>query len=38
MHRRDLFDRMLIAQSLEEKLPVVTSDIVFEQYGIDVIW
>ncbi len=38
MHHRDPFDRMLIAQSLEEKLPVITADRVFERYQVDVIW
>jgi PIN domain nuclease of toxin-antitoxin system len=38
MHHRDPFDRMLIAQSLEEELPLVTSDLVFERYDVDVIW
>ncbi len=37
-HHRDPFDRMLIAQSLEEKLPVITSDVIFDRYGVDVIW
>jgi PIN domain nuclease of toxin-antitoxin system len=38
MHHRDPFDRMLIAQSLEEKLPVITADRVFERYPVEVIW
>jgi len=38
MHHRDPFDRMLIAQSLQEKLPLVTADPVFEKYPIRVIW
>jgi len=38
MHHNDPFDRILIAQSLEEKLPLVTSDRVFRQYDIDVVW
>ena len=38
MHHNDPFDRMLIAQSLEEKLPLVTSDRVFADYPIEVIW
>ena len=37
-HHRDPFDRMLIAQSLEEKLPLVSSDTVFERYGVQLIW
>jgi len=35
---RDPFDRMLIAQSQAEDLPLVTIDPVFGQYGIRVIW
>jgi len=38
MHHRDPFDRMLIAQSMEEKLPLVTADRVFEKYPIRIIW
>jgi PIN domain nuclease of toxin-antitoxin system len=37
-HHRDPFDRMLVAQSLEEKLPLVTADQVFERYSVEVIW
>jgi PIN domain nuclease of toxin-antitoxin system len=38
LHHRDPFDRILIAQSLEEKLPIVTSDPLFVRYPVDVIW
>jgi PIN domain nuclease of toxin-antitoxin system len=38
LHHRDPFDRILIAQSLEENLPIVTSDPWFARYPIDVIW
>jgi len=37
-HHRDPFDRMLIAQSLEEHLPLVTSDRVFARYPVELIW
>jgi len=37
-HHTDPFDRILIAQSIEEGCPVVTSDSVFEQYPVKVIW
>ncbi len=37
-HHRDPFDRLLIAQALEEKLPVVTADPVFRKYGVKRIW
>lgn len=38
LHHRDPFDRILIAQSLEEKLPLVTADPLFDRYNLDVIW
>ena len=37
-HHGDPFDRMLVAQALEEKIPVVTADPVFRKYGIKRIW
>ena len=37
-HHRDPFDRLLVAQALEEDLRVVSRDEVFEQYGIQRIW
>ena len=38
MHHNDPFDRMLIAQSLEEHIPVVTSDRIFARYPVELIW
>jgi PIN domain nuclease of toxin-antitoxin system len=38
LHHRDPFDRILIAQSLEEGWPIITSDPVFKRYPIRVIW
>jgi PIN domain nuclease of toxin-antitoxin system len=38
LHHRDPFDRMLIAQSLEEGWPIITADPVFRDYPIRVIW
>ncbi len=38
MHHRDPFDRIMIAQSLEEDLPLISSDLVFEKYAVRVIW
>ena len=38
LHHRDPFDRILIAQSLEEKLPLVSADPHFEKYPIQLIW
>jgi len=37
-HHGDPFDRMLIAQVLEERLTLVTHDRRFEPYGVDVLW
>jgi len=37
-HHRDPFDRMLIAQSVVERLTIVTHDRRFEPYGAPVIW
>ena len=37
-HHRDPFDRILIAQSLEESLPLVTADRMFERYPVELIW
>jgi len=38
LHHRDPFDRLLAAQALVEKLPMVTADSVFRQYGVKTIW
>ncbi len=38
LHHRDPFDRLLIAQSLVENIPVITSDAAFDQYAIQRIW
>jgi len=38
VHHRDPFDRIMIAQSLEEKLPLITADLVFERYPVELIW
>ena len=38
LHHRDPFDRILIAQSLQERLPVITSDPLFRNYPVEVIW
>ncbi|MFZ0418334.1 MAG: type II toxin-antitoxin system VapC family toxin [Candidatus Sulfotelmatobacter sp.] len=38
LHHRDPFDRILIAQSLQEGWPIITSDLEFKKYPIRVIW
>jgi PIN domain nuclease of toxin-antitoxin system len=35
---RDPFDRILVAQSIVEKLPLVTKDARLAKYGIRTIW
>jgi PIN domain nuclease of toxin-antitoxin system len=37
-HHRDPFDRLIIAQSLAEQLPVVSVDVQFDAYGIKRVW
>jgi PIN domain nuclease of toxin-antitoxin system len=37
-HHRDPFDRLIIAQALSEKIAVVSSDLIFDQYGVGRIW
>jgi PIN domain nuclease of toxin-antitoxin system len=37
-HHRDPFDRMIIAQSLTENLPVLSNDEAFDAYGVKRIW
>lgn len=37
LHHRDPFDRLLIAQSIEEGWPIITADPWFERYPVDVI-
>jgi PIN domain nuclease of toxin-antitoxin system len=37
-HRRDPFDRMLVAQAQEEKLAIVSRDSIFDSYGVKRFW
>jgi PIN domain nuclease of toxin-antitoxin system len=37
LHHRDPFDRMLVAHALSDDLTVITSDPLFEKYGVRVI-
>ena len=37
-HHRDPFDRLLVAQALEEELAIVTVDPVFTRYGVKRVW
>jgi len=38
LHHRDPFDRILIAQSMAESIPLVTSDPQLKKYSVEVIW
>jgi len=35
---RDPFDRIIIAQSIAENMPVISSDNVFKQYPVNCVW
>jgi PIN domain nuclease of toxin-antitoxin system len=37
-HHRDPFDRLLIAQALEEKLSIVSTDEQFDAYSVQRVW
>ncbi len=37
LHHRDPFDRLLIAQSMTEELPLISADHIFSQYPITLI-
>jgi len=37
-HHRDPFDRLLVAQALEEELPILSADRVFDRYATKRVW
>jgi len=37
-HHRDPFDRMLVAQAIVEKVPIISADAQLDAYGIERIW
>lgn len=37
-HHKDPFDRLLVAQTMVEHLPMVSADPVFDQYGVQTLW
>jgi PIN domain nuclease of toxin-antitoxin system len=37
-HHRDPFDRLIIAQAIAERVPVVSSDGAFRDYPVQVVW
>jgi PIN domain nuclease of toxin-antitoxin system len=38
LHHRDPFDRLLIAQAVEENMKLVSKDKIFSQYPVSVLW
>jgi PIN domain nuclease of toxin-antitoxin system len=38
LHHRDPFDRMLIAQSLVDGIPILSADPMFDLYGVERNW
>ncbi|WP_330202836.1 type II toxin-antitoxin system VapC family toxin [Cyanobacterium sp. Dongsha4] len=38
LHHKDPFDRILIAQAIIEKIPILTIDSIFHNYSINTIW
>jgi PIN domain nuclease of toxin-antitoxin system len=38
LHHRDPFDRMIVAQSLVENLPILSDDGVLDAYGVKRVW
>ncbi|MFO7885046.1 MAG: type II toxin-antitoxin system VapC family toxin [Desulfobacteraceae bacterium] len=38
LHHRDPFDRLIIAQSIIEQLPIIGCDKMFKFYDTDIIW
>lgn len=38
LHHRDPFDRVLLAQSLEEDMPIVTADPLLARYSATLVW
>lgn len=37
-HHRDPFDRLLVAQALDDELTVVSADPIFQKYGVKRMW
>jgi PIN domain nuclease of toxin-antitoxin system len=38
LHHRDPFDRLLIAQSIVEQIPILSADSAFDAYPINRLW
>lgn len=37
-HHKDPFDRLLVAQALSERVPLISSDVQLDAYGVTRIW
>jgi len=37
-HHRDPFDRLLIAQALEEDISILSNDVLFDKYDVERLW
>ena len=37
-HHRDPFDRLLVAQAVVERMPIVSADAAFDAYGVERLW
>lgn len=37
-HHRDPFDRLLVAQAIVEKIPILTADAKLKKYNVKIIW
>lgn len=38
LHHRDPFDRLLVAQALDLRIPIVSRDKIFDRYSVQRIW
>lgn len=38
LHHRDPFDRLLVAQALDQRLPILSKDRLLDRYGVKRIW
>ena len=38
LHHRDPFDRLLIAQSISEQMPILGADQIFDSYDVERLW
>jgi PIN domain nuclease of toxin-antitoxin system len=38
LHHRDPFDRILVAQALEEKIPIASADKALTAYPVNIVW